>query len=497
MPAATVRLLQLFSNPDTSLAEIVRILQSDPALAAKIVHASNTAHFSTGKKIADLHRAALVLGRKVITSLALSFSLAESSLRHGARAQEFREYWLQSIVQSTAMEVLSEKYAPTRTGEFVIAGLLMDIGRLALLSSAPDQYAVVLEEARRTPRLLHRLELEHLGTNHPQLSARFLSEWGMPDSLVRAVLEHHDSPFPAGMTDDSEAGLLAGAVRVAAAAGDYLCSPWRGPARVRLVELMRHYFRADEADSELFVSQVSRRADDAAELFNADAASLRSPLEIMALALQQLSGMLLQEDRSEGGWEEHTPRGPRCQGTHEGLIGFAQPSCLDAATFVYNSAHLRNSLVEAVRDAARRAASLGMLLVGVRCTEPQALVDPSDWDCILKHLTHGILRSIRPADVLARYGTSELAVLLHDTNEAAIQGVAERVHERVVRDVADLALDHRELKVAVVGLAGAPSGSSPAVVDRLQHRCESALEQALNDLAGGPIVLRIDRPDAS
>ena len=50
MPAVAIRLVQSFADPDAPISEIVSLLESDPALAVKIVHAANTPRYRVGRR---------------------------------------------------------------------------------------------------------------------------------------------------------------------------------------------------------------------------------------------------------------------------------------------------------------------------------------------------------------------------------------------------------------------------------------------------------------
>lgn len=101
LPTVAVQVVQAFSDPDVGVQEIAQILRTDPAITGKILQAANSSRFATGRQISDIHRALMILGKKVVSSLALSFSLAEASMNNGPHVEYFKSFWLQSVRPGT------------------------------------------------------------------------------------------------------------------------------------------------------------------------------------------------------------------------------------------------------------------------------------------------------------------------------------------------------------------------------------------------------------
>src|SRR5205814_848986 len=77
--------------------------------------------------------------------------------------------------------------------EYFLAGLLLDIGRLAMLKTISTQYIPVLEAARDKNRNLPEVEREMLGFDHTEIGVQLMKNWGLPEMLQNAVQHHHAS----------------------------------------------------------------------------------------------------------------------------------------------------------------------------------------------------------------------------------------------------------------------------------------------------------------
>ena len=83
VPSAALRLLDLSRDLDSSTKDIVQTIKSDPALAVKILKSANSSYFGFRSEIKTLEQAVPVIGRTVVTSLALSFSLSNETVQDG------------------------------------------------------------------------------------------------------------------------------------------------------------------------------------------------------------------------------------------------------------------------------------------------------------------------------------------------------------------------------------------------------------------------------
>jgi HD-like signal output (HDOD) protein len=109
------------------------------------------------------------------------------------------------------------------------AGLLHDIGMLALAVGVNKRYALALRHAERSRRPLADVETSFIGTSHVAVGAYLAGVWGLPDVVVEAIELHHDDAEPSEPHAD-----VVRAVRLAQACAECL---EHGDHRFRDVEL--------------------------------------------------------------------------------------------------------------------------------------------------------------------------------------------------------------------------------------------------------------------
>ncbi len=172
LPAVAVQLLELAEEPHPEIHKIARIIKTDPAITAKILKSINSSYFAFRNEVTSIDRAVPLLGATMVTSLALSFSLVEAAMTSGPLADHYQRYWMKSVLQAVAGEMLGERTKVK--DQFFLGGLLADLGRLAMLKTIGRDYAPVLEEAEENQRNLRDVEQERLGFDSVEVGVKLM-----------------------------------------------------------------------------------------------------------------------------------------------------------------------------------------------------------------------------------------------------------------------------------------------------------------------------------
>lgn len=210
-------IMRLLGTQNANSADIVRLLQADPALAGRILSVANSVATGARRSIVALAEAVLVLGLPLVRQLALGFSLV-SQYRDG-RCKEFDYvgFWTRSLMMGLAAQQIARKVKTAAPDEMLVCGLLSDVGRLAFATIFPDEYSKVLTQHLRTREVdLPALERQSFGIDHTEVAAQMLAEWGLPTIYVKACSEHED-PDNAAVEQGTRPYLLAHTLHLAAA----------------------------------------------------------------------------------------------------------------------------------------------------------------------------------------------------------------------------------------------------------------------------------------
>jgi len=193
LPAAALRILELCRDEEVDLWQIADAIASDPALAARILRSANSATLAAHGKVSTLTRAVALLGSKTVTAIALSFGLLRN--RHTDRTGGFDSagFWRRAVFSALAARAAAEITAPVvDPEEAFVAGLLQDLGVLALAELFQHEYGSLCARAGGDHPLLAELERDAWGADHADASALLARTWHLPASLQFAIGASHE-----------------------------------------------------------------------------------------------------------------------------------------------------------------------------------------------------------------------------------------------------------------------------------------------------------------
>ena len=191
------RQLQEATHSDTyDLSVIERSIDSDPALAAEVLRAANSAFFGGLVEITSIRAAIMRLGFKQVTNLAF---MATEKSRYTAGQPRInammKELWQHAAGCALAAEWIAKRLRyPQLAEEAFIGGLLHDIGKLFLLRVL-DQMSRDNPLAAACPVELVRDVMQQA---HTDQGHRLLQSWNLPAIYLTIVRDHHHDTLDPG-----------------------------------------------------------------------------------------------------------------------------------------------------------------------------------------------------------------------------------------------------------------------------------------------------------
>lgn len=210
IPQVAQKALELIRDPETSMGELADLLKMDEALSGLVLRWANSPYYGVRQQISTVHQAVVFLGQRTLHSLILAASVASFLERPAPGYQlERGELWRHSLGMAAGARLLAQHFGMQVAEEAYFAGLLSDIGKLALESLLRNVNTAAPEW---TAGSFESMEHAHFGINHAALGAEIARRWRLPGILVDAIAHHHN---PSAAT---EGAILAAAVHVADAA---------------------------------------------------------------------------------------------------------------------------------------------------------------------------------------------------------------------------------------------------------------------------------------
>lgn len=191
------RLLREIASDDIDIPKLAAIIEQDPALTARLVGVANSAYFAAKEKVYTVADAIIrVLGLKLVRSLAIGIALSRPFNAHGCREFELDRYWYCSMQTAALASRLGAHLvadSPVRDLLF-LAGLLHNLGQLALVHVFPEQMCQILQAVRSDP-LLNReqMQCQAFGLDEHQAAVALGHKWHLPYAILR-IIEHQADP---------------------------------------------------------------------------------------------------------------------------------------------------------------------------------------------------------------------------------------------------------------------------------------------------------------
>jgi|SRR5579871_320137 len=187
------QILEAIQAPDASARKIGEMVARDIGLTAKILQMVNSAFFGIPRRVSDPVQAVCLLGLDVIQSLVLSIHVFSRFDQDKVPPEFVEAIWRHSMTVGK----LARRFAATRStdrhalDEAFTAGMLHDVGKLALAANLGGSYRQLLEIAHQQQITAVRVEAAALGATHAEVGAYLMGLWGLPDSIVEALAFHH------------------------------------------------------------------------------------------------------------------------------------------------------------------------------------------------------------------------------------------------------------------------------------------------------------------
>jgi HD-like signal output (HDOD) protein len=195
LSASVARLVDLVSDVDVDLRDIVEVVSFDPLLTASMLRAANSATSASVRPVTTVHDAVIRMGTGTVLALAMSASVA-GRLRQALPGYDMveGEMWRHSVTAALAAETLSGWSRQSLPAGAPAAALLHDIGKLVLAQTvSPQMLQLIRRTAISEGRSLTDVETTVLGINHGQVGGLVALHWRLPDTIVEAIINHHVS----------------------------------------------------------------------------------------------------------------------------------------------------------------------------------------------------------------------------------------------------------------------------------------------------------------
>jgi HD-like signal output (HDOD) protein len=193
-PAVACRLLSLIGDDEANFREVSQWLRTDTALSGQVLRVANSVLFGLRQEVKSVERAMCLVGTNRVRGLVATVALKNYMSR--CDNVVLRSCWRHNLATAIWCETLAKCHNVDRPTGYT-AGLLHDLGRMAMLMLLPTDYALFLEQEFSTDQDLLNLEGEQFDFNHCQIGHYLSRSWNFQPILADVIGHHHDEITPA------------------------------------------------------------------------------------------------------------------------------------------------------------------------------------------------------------------------------------------------------------------------------------------------------------
>ena len=191
MPQILIKLIAHLQADDAGMPELAALIAKDAGMTSKILGVANSSAYHRQGKVVSLEQSLVSLGTDMIKTLVISESVFQTfnSFPHSG-STDLRAFWKTSLTAAVIARDVAKRMDYPHVEEAYLAGLLHNVGRLALLATAPKEYA--FNFSARDDEQLCAVEQRTLQITHSEAGAWLIERWNLDSFLADSVLYHHE-----------------------------------------------------------------------------------------------------------------------------------------------------------------------------------------------------------------------------------------------------------------------------------------------------------------
>lgn len=189
-PTVALRAMNVLSGTDTSLSELCDLVRADPVFTGEILRIANSPLIAFSKEVTSILQASMLLGFRRLRRIVITVGLR--SYMDKSFTPALRACWCHSVACGTVAERIA-RWNLIDSDFAYTAGIMHDIGRVALVSLRPEEYSAMVERAATDPAW-NALESEQevFGLDHCTAGRLLIKSWKLPEPFLETTCAHHE-----------------------------------------------------------------------------------------------------------------------------------------------------------------------------------------------------------------------------------------------------------------------------------------------------------------
>lgn len=187
-----MKIQRICVDKNSSLNDLVKVVESDPMLTANILKSSNSPLYGFSREIKNIAHAVSLFGMATVRGFALSsaikqnikinfepYNLSNNAFLDISTFQSSFMFKWYSKVNKSMLEILQPASFMMEVGKIIIANELIEQGKDKAFKQALS--------AINTPHQLSELEKESIGFANEEITAKVFEQWNLEPELVESI----------------------------------------------------------------------------------------------------------------------------------------------------------------------------------------------------------------------------------------------------------------------------------------------------------------------
>jgi putative nucleotidyltransferase with HDIG domain len=158
-----------------------------------VLRLANSAFYGVPGRVCSIGDAIQLLGRRTVSAVITTAAVSAQIKPGDCAGFDHGGFWRHTMGTAIAAQQIARLLALDEDMAFT-AGLMHDMGRLALAAYYATPFAAAIAAQRATDGELLQAERDVLGVDHAAVGALLAEQWHFPPDVTRAIAEHHDLP---------------------------------------------------------------------------------------------------------------------------------------------------------------------------------------------------------------------------------------------------------------------------------------------------------------
>lgn len=439
LPAVATRLLGIAQEDSPNFKEVSSVIRTDPVISGKILKTVNSALFAFSPKIESIEHAIPKLGISLIRTLVLGFHLSRHKTHQVELDHILQRHWRSSLTQAVFAEMIAEELGPKKieSATCFLAAMLQDIGILAMICEAPEDYLNHVLDRFDFPNVVTG-ERSHFGFCHTDVSTEIIKNWGMDIGFIEAIRRHHDQMAP-NLHAKSEASKKTDRLRSilqAANLGAEILNSSRTSASTldsnlsNWMQFLETEFGFSESQTVDLLSEVNRRVTQLSVVFDFNIGDSRTADDVVHDAKVLLQEIAIKNQLKSMASEARLEQWPKA--AKKKLHPESNELFLDSMTGLFNRRYMNQHLKQSIEGCIKKRKPFALMFMDV---DKFKLINDSyghaTGDRAIKHIADWLKKNIRQNDAAIRIGGDEFIVVMQSVTKKDFESAANRIASKI------------------------------------------------------------------